>query len=129
MKDAIATSFQTRVSNLAKGQIWISDDFNAPLPEEFWLGSIAGFSLPLCLLVYFLAISLWCARAIAKRFSILEQCTQMLEPSARYNLRQWLGNEGALNKVYELTKVRSQFHYSPNSTSYMGFKIINRRVQ
>lgn len=22
-----------------KGQIWVSDDFDAPLPDDFWLGS------------------------------------------------------------------------------------------
>jgi Protein of unknown function (DUF2281) len=27
-----------RVAGLHDGQIWISDDFNDPLPDEFWLG-------------------------------------------------------------------------------------------
>jgi mRNA-degrading endonuclease RelE of RelBE toxin-antitoxin system len=27
-----------RVPDLNKGQIWMSDDFNDPLPDEFWLG-------------------------------------------------------------------------------------------
>ena len=27
-----------RVLGLHEGQIWISDDFNEPLPDEFWLG-------------------------------------------------------------------------------------------
>lgn len=27
-----------RVLDLNKGEIWMSDDFNAPLPDEFWLG-------------------------------------------------------------------------------------------
>ncbi|CAN1209388.1 DUF2281 domain-containing protein [Tumidithrix helvetica PCC 7403] len=27
-----------RVAGLHKGQIWMSDDFNEPLPDEFWLG-------------------------------------------------------------------------------------------
>ncbi len=29
---------QQRVPDLNKGQIWMSDDFNDPLPDEFWLG-------------------------------------------------------------------------------------------
>jgi hypothetical protein len=28
-----------RVAGLHEGQIWISDDFNDPLPDEFWLGN------------------------------------------------------------------------------------------
>jgi hypothetical protein len=27
-----------RVADLHKGQIWMSEDFNDPLPDEFWLG-------------------------------------------------------------------------------------------
>lgn len=27
-----------RVAGLHDGQIWMSDDFNEPLPDEFWLG-------------------------------------------------------------------------------------------
>ena len=27
-----------RVAGLHEGQIWISDDFNESLPDEFWLG-------------------------------------------------------------------------------------------
>jgi hypothetical protein len=27
-----------RVAGLHEGQIWLSDDFNEPLPDEFWLG-------------------------------------------------------------------------------------------
>ena len=30
-----------RVASLHDGQIWISDDFNDPLPDEFWLGDDA----------------------------------------------------------------------------------------
>jgi antitoxin (DNA-binding transcriptional repressor) of toxin-antitoxin stability system len=30
---------QTRVADLNKGEIWTSDDFDEPLPDEFWLGS------------------------------------------------------------------------------------------
>lgn len=29
---------QKRVLGLNQGKIWISDDFNDPLPDEFWLG-------------------------------------------------------------------------------------------
>ncbi|NES99416.1 MAG: DUF2281 domain-containing protein [Sphaerospermopsis sp. SIO1G1] len=27
-----------RIPGLHQGEIWISDDFNDPLPDEFWLG-------------------------------------------------------------------------------------------
>jgi len=27
-----------RVFGLSEGEMWMSDDFNAPLPESFWLG-------------------------------------------------------------------------------------------
>lgn len=27
-----------RVAGLHEGQIWMSDDFKEPLPDEFWLG-------------------------------------------------------------------------------------------
>jgi len=27
---------KSRVPGLNKGEIWISDDFDSPLPEEFW---------------------------------------------------------------------------------------------
>jgi len=27
-----------RVLGLNKGQVWMSDDFNEPLPDEFWTG-------------------------------------------------------------------------------------------
>lgn len=30
-----------RVAGLHDGQIWMSDDFNDPLPDEFWLGDDA----------------------------------------------------------------------------------------
>ena len=29
---------EKRVGNLNPGSIWISDDFDEPLPDEFWLG-------------------------------------------------------------------------------------------
>ncbi|KAF3888117.1 MULTISPECIES: type II toxin-antitoxin system VapB family antitoxin [Nostocales] len=31
-------SSQKRVLGLNQGEIWMSDDFNDPLPDEFWLG-------------------------------------------------------------------------------------------
>lgn len=27
-----------RIAGLNRGQVWMSDDFDAPLPDEFWLG-------------------------------------------------------------------------------------------
>ena len=33
-----ADSGEKRVGNLNPGSIWTSDDFDAPLPDEFWLG-------------------------------------------------------------------------------------------
>lgn len=27
-----------RIAGLHRGKIWMSDDFDAPLPDEFWLG-------------------------------------------------------------------------------------------
>ncbi|MEH2376357.1 type II toxin-antitoxin system VapB family antitoxin [Nostoc sp.] len=33
---------QKRVLGLNQGKIWISDDFNDPLPDEFWLGESQG---------------------------------------------------------------------------------------
>ncbi len=35
----IASSTKPRVAGLHKGAIWISDDFDEPLPEEFWVGT------------------------------------------------------------------------------------------
>ena len=29
---------ESRIPGLHKGQYWITDDFDAPLPESFWLG-------------------------------------------------------------------------------------------
>ena len=28
-----------RVPGLNRGEVWMSDDFNAPLPDSFWLGA------------------------------------------------------------------------------------------
>ncbi|MGP8329793.1 MAG: type II toxin-antitoxin system Phd/YefM family antitoxin [Methanosarcinaceae archaeon] len=30
-----------RIAGLHEGAIWMSDDFNAPLPDSFWLGTMA----------------------------------------------------------------------------------------
>ena len=30
-----------RVMDLHKGQVWMSEDFDEPLPDEFWLGKDA----------------------------------------------------------------------------------------
>jgi antitoxin (DNA-binding transcriptional repressor) of toxin-antitoxin stability system len=30
---------QRRVADLNKGEIWVSDDFDDPLPDEFWVGA------------------------------------------------------------------------------------------
>ena len=29
---------QQRVPDLNRGEVWMSEDFNEPLPDEFWLG-------------------------------------------------------------------------------------------
>ena len=33
-----AVTHKSRVAGLHKGEGWISDDFNDPLPDEFWTG-------------------------------------------------------------------------------------------
>jgi antitoxin (DNA-binding transcriptional repressor) of toxin-antitoxin stability system len=30
---------QPRIPGLNKGEVWMSDDFDADLPDEFWLGN------------------------------------------------------------------------------------------
>lgn len=30
---------RTRVAGLNKGKIWVSEDFDKPLPEQFWTGT------------------------------------------------------------------------------------------
>ena len=30
---------QARIAGLHEGKIWISDDFDEPLPDSFWLGT------------------------------------------------------------------------------------------
>jgi predicted DNA-binding antitoxin AbrB/MazE fold protein len=36
--EAEATAPQKRVLGLRPGSIWISDDFDDPLPDSFWMG-------------------------------------------------------------------------------------------
>jgi prevent-host-death family protein len=35
---AVATPNKKRVPGLNRGSIWTSEDFDQPLPDEFWLG-------------------------------------------------------------------------------------------
>ncbi len=35
----VAASGQPRLAGLHRGAIWTSDDFDAPLPEDFWTGA------------------------------------------------------------------------------------------
>ncbi len=35
----IAASKKERIPDLNEGSVWISDDFDDPLPDEFWLGT------------------------------------------------------------------------------------------
>ena len=39
LSQASAHNTQARIFGEYKGQIWMSDDFEAPLSEDFWLGS------------------------------------------------------------------------------------------
>jgi hypothetical protein len=32
---------QKRIAGLGQGKWWVADDFDAPLPDEFWLGTDA----------------------------------------------------------------------------------------
>lgn len=34
----VAAANKNRVAGLNRGTIWTSDDFDQPLPDEFWLG-------------------------------------------------------------------------------------------
>lgn len=36
--DTSVAAKSQRTLGLHRGKIWISDDFDAPLPDEFWLG-------------------------------------------------------------------------------------------
>ncbi len=35
---AISGAVRKRIPGLNRGEIWVSDDFDEPLPDEFWLG-------------------------------------------------------------------------------------------
>jgi antitoxin (DNA-binding transcriptional repressor) of toxin-antitoxin stability system len=35
----VKTSKQKRIAGLNRGSIWTSDDFDEPLPDEFWAGT------------------------------------------------------------------------------------------
>ena len=35
----VSESRSARIPGLNRGQIWVSEDFDAPLPESFWTGS------------------------------------------------------------------------------------------
>lgn len=35
----VAESKPSRVPGLNRGEVWMSDDFNAPLSDSFWLGA------------------------------------------------------------------------------------------
>lgn len=35
---SIAATKKKRIAGLNRGSIWTSEDFDAPLPDEFWLG-------------------------------------------------------------------------------------------
>ncbi len=34
----MATANKKRSAGLNRGKIWVSEDFDAPLPDEFWVG-------------------------------------------------------------------------------------------
>jgi antitoxin (DNA-binding transcriptional repressor) of toxin-antitoxin stability system len=35
----VPMSNDTRIAGLNKGKIWVSDDFDEPLPDQFWTGA------------------------------------------------------------------------------------------
>lgn len=37
---AVARVRKSRVLGLSRGDVWMSDDFNEPLPDDFWLGKL-----------------------------------------------------------------------------------------
>ena len=41
LSPVIKTSSKPRVAGLHKSAIWMSDDFDAPIPDSFWLGTMA----------------------------------------------------------------------------------------
>ena len=41
-EEAVSSLPPKRIAGLNRGQVlWISDDFDAPIPDEFWLGDMA----------------------------------------------------------------------------------------
>ncbi len=36
----ILPHLQTRIAGLNRGKIWVSDDFDDPLPDQFWMGTV-----------------------------------------------------------------------------------------
>lgn len=36
--ESVAPQKKKRIAGLNRGMIWTSEDFDAPLPDEFWLG-------------------------------------------------------------------------------------------
>jgi len=36
----VSSSTSSRLSNLHSGAIWTSDDFDKPLPDEFWMAEV-----------------------------------------------------------------------------------------
>ena len=41
LSPVIKVPSKPRVAGLHKSAIWMSDDFDAPLPDSFWLGTMA----------------------------------------------------------------------------------------
>ncbi len=36
--ESVVATVSERIPGLHKGTTWVSDDFDAPLPDDFWLG-------------------------------------------------------------------------------------------
>lgn len=34
----VTSSKSKRIAGLNRGKVWVSEDFNEPLPDEFWVG-------------------------------------------------------------------------------------------
>jgi hypothetical protein len=37
-QEKLVATKKPRIMDLHKGQVWMSEDFDEPLPDEFWLG-------------------------------------------------------------------------------------------
>jgi len=35
----VEAPMKKRIAGMHRGEIWVSDDFDEPLPEEFWMGT------------------------------------------------------------------------------------------